>query len=391
MEKRNRGTRCLLFIEIAVLAVVLVVVFAGAAVKPAGKKNVNRPKDGKKTETVEENTDSMEESPVEFSEEVEEKLASMSMEEKVAQMFLITPEMLMEMDQVTVAGKKTQDAINAYPVGGLVYASGNFLGQAQTAQMLGGTQGYSTERIGLPMFLTVEEEGGAAYSPLASVNRYPVQKSAAEIGSPEEAGNTAAAIAEYLSKEGFNMNLAPYANAEGEEGRAFSGDAQIKEMVEAEKESYGQAGILPVIKYFPYDVSGMNLEKACAMIGNVVNEELTGDGETPCSMSSEAVETLREEVGDYGLIITGALSEENITNTYQAKEAAVTAVLAGNDMLYLPANFKEAYQAVLDAANEGEISENRIHNAVGRILTKKAELPEASQQEGEQPAEQGAE
>ena len=74
--------------------------------------------------------------PVVFSEEVEAKLADMTLEEKVAQMFWITPEALTHMDVVNVSRNGTRDAINAYPVGGLVYSAQNF--QGNVLAVLGG-------------------------------------------------------------------------------------------------------------------------------------------------------------------------------------------------------------------------------------------------------------
>ena len=48
-------------------------------------------------------------------------------------------------------------------------------------------------------------------------------------------------------------------------------------------------------------------------------------------------------------------------------EAAVLAVLAGNDLL-ISSDFPEQYAAVLEAIREGRISEEQIDNAVRRIL-----------------------
>lgn len=65
------------------------------------------------------------------------------------------------------------------------------------------------------------------------------------------------------------------------------------------------------------------------------------------------------------------MSEPGITGAYAPGEVAVAAIKAGNDMLYLPADFQAAYQAVIDAINSGEIPMERMRESVGRILTKK--------------------
>ena len=69
--------------------------------------------------------------------------------------------------------------------------------------------------------------------------------------------------------------------------------------------------------------------------------------------------------------MTGSLSEEAVNGRYSAGEAAVEAVKSGVNMLYLPANFEEAYQAVMDAVNSGEIPAETIDQAAGYILTQK--------------------
>lgn len=55
----------------------------------------------------------------------ESVLASMSTEEKVLQLFMIQPEALTGVDEVFAAGTKTQEAVNQYPVGGIIYFKQN--------------------------------------------------------------------------------------------------------------------------------------------------------------------------------------------------------------------------------------------------------------------------
>ena len=57
----------------------------------------------------------------------------------------------------------------------------------------------------------------------------------------------------------------------------------------------------------------------------------------------------------------------SITEYYTPGEAAVMAVEAGADMLLMPEDFEEAYQAVLSAVQEGRISEERIDESLERI------------------------
>lgn len=88
---------------------------------------------------------------------VEESIAGMTLEDKVAGLFFITPEALTGMDTVTQAGDTTRDKLGEQPVGGLIYSSKNILDEAQLKEMLQNTKSYSKSAI----FLGVEEEGGA--------------------------------------------------------------------------------------------------------------------------------------------------------------------------------------------------------------------------------------
>jgi len=366
MKRKKSGLGYLVFFEIVIFIIVIVCVLT----KKMGEKTDNDKQIETEAKVQEQDSEATKYSNLSVSAEVEQKLEAMSVEEKVAQMFFVTPEMLMDIQQVTVAGTKTKDAINACPVGGLVYTSNNFQGQEQTNKMLASVQQYSKERIGLQMFLAVEEEGGADYSPLAVTNHFSVQKGAIEIDSSNEAADTAKNIAEYLTEQGLNMNFAPYAAASTgqQDMRAFQGDETlVAGIIEAEICSYEEGNILPVIKY-PVG-EGIEIKSRCIMIEDF--------------LSAEKIDELREKAGNQGLIITGSLSDKKITDTYSPGDAAIAALLAGNDMLYQPADFKVAYQAVLDAVNTGKIPIEQVNESVGRILMKKMSLPEINTTESE--------
>ena len=283
MKKRPSGAGCLVLFEFAVLAVLLVLVLAKGIGTKSGIKTPAAEKENKKEESGNQHT--TEENDV--SAEVEEKLEEMSVEELVAQVFLITPEMLTGMNQVTAAGKTTQDAINAYPVGGFVYNNSNFQSQDQMQKMLSNVQTYSMERMGVPMLLAVAE-GGEENSPLLENN---------------------------------------------------------------------QIEVIPVLQDQTEDYQELTVKADCFMHTDFLSEEKN--------------EELRKKIGDEGILITGSMSEPGITGAYAPGEVAVAAIKAGNDMLYLPADFQAAYQAVIDAINSGEIPMERMRESVGRILTKK--------------------
>ena len=97
------------------------------------------------------------------------------------------------------------------------------------------------------------------------------------------------------------------------------------------------------------------------------------DDTYPVSLSAAAHAYLREEMGFDGVVITDDLAMDAVTQTYSAGEAAVLAVLAGNDILctseYIP-----QYEAVLEAVQSGRISDAQLTEAVTRVLQWKLDL-----------------
>ena len=82
-------------------------------------------------------------------------------------------------------------------------------------------------------------------------------------------------------------------------------------------------------------------------------------------------EELRGTLGYEGIVITAPLNEGAITEYYTSGEAAVAAIKAGADMIYIPEDFTEAYNAVLEAASSGSISQDRINESLRRIYAVK--------------------
>uniref|UniRef100_UPI004056A506 glycoside hydrolase family 3 N-terminal domain-containing protein n=1 Tax=Agathobacter sp. TaxID=2021311 RepID=UPI004056A506 len=405
MKSRKSAAQILIAVEILALVVVVIfgVVQKGRTTAQEDKISYintehagseEEPQTQQQEDTAQEETQETVQ-PVTFSAEVTQKLSSMTLEEKVAQMFLITPEMLTNTNAVNVAGNATKNAINTYPVGGLVYSAVNFQGKEQTMRLMSNTQQYSNDRIGLPMFLAIEEVGGEGNSPIATKNRYEIQAPPSQIADAATAKAAAGSISGYLKESGITMNLVPFAGLAGgtDDGMTFGADASNASVLVTESVAgYREKGIQTAVGIFPGTVTEANGTKAldvwkesdalvfkaavnagcdCMVVGNVLYKDLTEDAATICSMSENVVKYLRSEMGFQGIIMTDSLSEEVVTLNYSSAEAAVKAINAGMNMLCCPQNFKEAYQGVIDAVNNGDIPMEKIDESVGRILTEK--------------------
>lgn len=367
------------------------------------------------TETETEQTEIATEAPEPVIDEATKQaiavVAEMTLEQKVAQMFVITPDALANVNTATVFGNTSKKAYDKYPVGGLIFTTKNLKGKAQTADMAAKMKDYAKEVTGLPIFVGIEEEGGVV-TKIASISGYGAKKvdNMSVIGATGDANKAyeaGAAIGNYLYDLGINFNLAPVADILGNpentamKDRTFSNDpAVVTSMVLSVLQGFEENNVYGVIKHFPGlgSTTGdstsevaentktldelresdfipfQNLINAGAdfiMVGHISVPNVTGSV-VPSSMSDYMItEILRKEMGFDGIVITDALNKKAITANYDSVTATVTAIAAGADMILMPANFREAYDGVLAAVKDGSLTEEQINTAVVRIVKAK--------------------
>ena len=350
------------------------------------------------------------EAPIEMEEEPEEDhvgelvdsyISTMPLEDKVAALFIVTPEAITGVSTAIQAGDGTQEALKQYAVGGLIYFSKNIIDKEQITKMLSST----TTMSKYPIFLGVDEEGGSVSRVAdSSVEVIEVGDMAAigASGDTAQAYETGLTIGTYLKELGFNLNFAPVADLAGSEDgilgdRVFGSDAQlVGEMVSNTVEGLEGTGVSSCLKHFPGigDTTGdthkgrvetdKTLDEMRAadflsfkagidagadfvMVSHVTVASL-GEEAVPSSLSKTIMtDILREELGFQGVIITDALDMGAITEYYTTEEAVVQAVEAGADMLLMPEDFQKAYDALLAAVQDGTISEERLNASLERI------------------------
>lgn len=339
---------------------------------------------------------------------VEALLSEMTLEEKVYQMFIVTPEQLTGASKVTAAGNLTKQKLKEYPVGGLVYFSANLVSRNQTKTMLTKVQKYANEIEGVDLFLCVDEEGGRV-ARVANNKAFRVENVGpmAKVSSEEEAYNCGETIGAYLSELGFNVDFAPDADVLTKSGsvvigdRSFGSDAGlVTKYAVAYSNGLHAHGIMSTFKHFPghgateadthegYAYTNATYEELMAtelqpfsaaqmcgvdlvMVAHISAPNVVGD-DTPCSLSEKMITgILRTNLGYDGLVITDAMNMGAIAKNYDSGIAAKMAVKAGVDMVLMPSDFQAAYSGLYTAVRSGEISEERIDESVRRILTAK--------------------
>ena len=364
-----------------------------------------------------EGPDNTDTSPVDIEDpKLDELLGKLTKEEKIYQLFIVTPEQLVDVDVVTRAGAMTKNAFNNKPVGGLIYFPKNFESANQIKEMMKNMQDYSNTRLGLPIFLGVDEEGGTVSrvveSGKAGVTNVGNMSDIGATGDANKAYEAGKAIGTYLHDLGFNLDFAPVAdvlsNAENEslKLRSFGTDPKtVSEMAVSFARGLSENNIIACFKHFPGNgaVKEDTHDGAAAvtksldelknsdllpfkaaieagadfiMVGHITLSGIAKD-DAPASLSPEVItDILRNDMQYDGIVITDSLSMKSVTDKYGADNAAVMAIKAGADMILLPADFNTAYTAVLNAVNNGEITEERLNQSVKRILKLKLAMTE---------------
>ncbi len=329
---------------------------------------------------------------------------TMTLEEKIYQLFVVTPEALTGNEVVTTAEDRLADDLLRFPVGGIVLFGQNLQTREQTTALISAHQSFSR----IPLFVAVDEEGGAVSrlgsNPNMDVTPFPPM---GEIEGLSDAYHVGLTLGSELSALGFNLDFAPVAdiNSNPENpiigDRSFGHDAgTVSQLLEACVSGFQESGLMCTLKHFPghgdttedshlgYASSNATLDSLrtrellpfssgiaagapVIMVGHISLPKITGDN-TPASLSPVLVtDLLRTELGFTGLIITDAMNMGAITENHSSGDAAVLAIAAGCDLILMPEDLPQAAKALHDAVEAGIIPADRIDESVRRILAMK--------------------
>ena len=328
--------------------------------------------------------------------QAEELLASMTLEEKVGQLFF-----------VRVPAEGAAQAVAQYHFGGYILFGRDFQDKTRE-QVRADIQSYQ-DSAKVPLLLGVDEEGGtvvrASANPDICDEPYWSPRRLYEAGGLDLVLSVERDKIRTLQGLGLNVNFAPVCDITQQEGaflydRSLGQDARTTAGYVGRVVSlYGEEGMGCVLKHFPgygnnpdthtgiavderpYEAfqredflpfeAGVQAGAGCVLVSH--NIVTCRDGEAPASLSPEWHRVLREELGFTGCIITDDLVMDAIQEYCDASSAAVQAVQAGNDLLCC-SDYETQYPAVLAAVESGELSEERIEESALRVLRWKEEL-----------------
>ena len=415
-RKRRKRNQIIAYFSIFIILVLLAVggffgtKFASGVIQEQRDKKQQQQEETSTSEETQEDTVATTEEPTTVEEYTEEDLlnevvqsciSEMSLEDKVAGLFIVTPEALTGTDKAVKAGDGTKEALEKYPVGGLVYFKQNIQSEAQITEMLANTTSMSK----YPIFLAVDEEGGsvARVGDALKLDKISDMSEIGASGDANEVNTSYQIIGTYLCKYGFNLDFAPVAdvltNADNKSigKRSFGSDqAVVSAMITSALGGLSETGVIGCLKHFPGQgdadgdthtglattnrtldqmketefkpfEAGIAAGAKMIMVGHISAPEVIGDN-TPSSLSKVMItDVLRGELNYDGVVITDALNMSAISEYYASDEACIKALKAGADMLLMPEDFEAAYTGVVAAVKDGTISEERINDSLARV------------------------
>ncbi len=357
--------------------------------------------------------------------DVKSIVEGMSVDEKVGQMLM--PDFRNWQKQgeskatgFTVMNDEVGSIIKKYHLGGVILFAENVVGTEQTARLTDGLQKASPE---LPLFITIDQEGGIV-TRLQTGTNLPGNMALGAARSEKYAYQTGEIIGKELSSLGVSVNFGPALDVNNNPAnpvigvRSFSSNPELvsklgiqtikglqsQNMAATTKHfpGHGDTAVdshygLPLVSHDKERLRSVELVPFQKAIDEGVDMVMTAhvqfpafddttytskiDGQeimVPATLSKKVLTgLLREEMGFEGVIVTDALNMKAIADNFGQEEAVVLALKSGVDIALMPAqvnslqmegNLSSVFNAVKKAIETGNLPIEQVNNSVQRIL-----------------------
>jgi beta-N-acetylhexosaminidase len=340
-------------------------------------------------------------------------IEELSLEERVGQVLMVH-------FHGEVANEEAKILIQEVHVGGVIYFNwaNGLTSPHQVRTLSAGLQRLVLEkpRARIPLLIAVDQEGGRVSRLREGFTSFPENRALGLIGNPSLAEATAFAIGEELHSVGINMNLAPVVDVDSNPqnpvigSRAFGKSPETVSLFgEQALRGYERAKTISTLKHFPGHGGAEDSHEALPVVRKSMEELermdlapftqlapkadviMTAhllvpalDPEHCSTLSSKTLTYLREKIGFSGVIMTDSLVMQGVFEKCQSvEEASLQALNAGCDLLLLGgriktldrelrvADIQRIHRSLVDAVKEGRIPEERLNQAVQKILTLK--------------------
>jgi beta-N-acetylhexosaminidase len=324
---------------------------------------------------------------------------SLSDDEKIAQLMVIRAHSNLGPDHVA----KVASDIQKYNVGALCFFQGGPIRQANLTN-------YYQSIAKTPLMITIDGEWGLGMR-LDSVTKYPFQLTLGSVNDENLIYRMGLAIGEQCKRIGVHVNYAPVVDINNNPNnpvigyRSFGEDKdKVARYGVAYMKGMQDAGIMACAKHFPghgdvdvdshLDLPVINKSMAqldamelvpfkavfnagigSVMIAHLYIPAIDNTANRATSISRNNVTTLlRDSLHYNGLTFTDALEMKGVAKYFPGGTIAVEALIAGNDMLCLPASVPESIEAIKKAIADNRLSWDDINNKLRKVLASKYEL-----------------
>ncbi len=296
------------------------------------------------------------------------------------------------------------EMIKDYHAGGIILFDRNMKNQQQVGELNSQLQNLAMkDPLQIPLMVSIDQEGGLIVrmrdqvAPKASQHDLGVKKNSQAVY--QQASTTA----KELLNMGVNVNFAPVLDISDKDSRSFGSDPKLVSIYGAQViKGLTDGGITATVKHFPgngrssidphKDTSSVQADKKelessdiypfKSMIDQMDNDKFfvmvthikypAFDQENPASLSSKIkIDLLRKQLGFKGIVVTDDLEMGAVHKYYSNEDLGYKAVETGADLLLVCHTLqsqKEVYNGILSAVQSHKLSEQRIDEAVERIL-----------------------
>lgn len=323
----------------------------------------------------------------------EQKLATMSLEQKIGQFFMVAA--YPEKGEAHILD--VEKTIKNNGIGSVIWFPSNKENYLKYAERL------QKASSAIPLFYALDAEWGVSMR-MEGEDRFPYAYTVGAANDPALSQTLAEMMAYECAELGFQFNFSPVADVNSNPDnpvigfRSFGEDSElVGKQVTAFVKGFEASGVYSSIKHFPghgdtdkdshhelpvinktlnelYDCDwipfreGIKAGATSVMVGHLNVPSLDPSG-TPSSLSKIIIKDyLKGKLGFKGLVISDALNMKAVTDKYGKVDVAVKAFEAGCDILVYSENVGEAIQAIKKKVERSEISEKEINERCLAIL-----------------------
>ncbi|MER7946711.1 glycoside hydrolase family 3 protein [Streptomyces sp. NPDC096079] len=346
----------------------------------------------------------------------------MTLEEKVGQLFVMrvyghsatAPDQAdIDANLAEIGVRTAAELVERYHVGGVIYFSWahNTRDPQQIAALSNGIQQAAlAQPTPVPVLISTDQEHGIVCRVGKPATLLPGAMALGAGGSHADARKAAEIAGQELAAVGIRQNYAPVADVNVNPAnpvigvRSFGSDPQaVAGLVAAQVKGYQRAGVAATSKHFPghgdtavdshYGLPTITHTRdewarldappfrsaIAAGIDSIMTAHIVvpalDPSEDPATLSRPILTgILREQLGYDGVVVTDSLGMEGVRTKYGDERVPVLALKAGVDQLLNPPRLDVAWNAVLKAVKDGELTEARLDESILRILKLKAKL-----------------